>query len=86
MNVGLECRGELRLVGLECRGELRFVGLECRGESRFVSSAGQCSAGQFRCHNDRCIPDNQTCDGTNDCSDGSDEAQCKEGMSLSAVV
>jgi len=42
-----------------------------------VSSAGQCRVGQFRCNNDRCIPDSQVCDGKDQCSDGSDEGRCQ---------
>ena len=37
----------------------------------------QCKMGKFMCRNTAaCIPGNKKCDGTKDCSDGSDEFGC----------
>lgn len=36
-----------------------------------------CSANQFACKNNVCIPQLWKCDGDNDCGDGSDEEHCK---------
>uniref|UniRef100_A0A8C5AM25 Low density lipoprotein receptor-related protein 8, apolipoprotein e receptor n=1 Tax=Gadus morhua TaxID=8049 RepID=A0A8C5AM25_GADMO len=36
----------------------------------------QCEAGQFRCHNGRCVPSLWRCDDDDDCSDNSDEESC----------
>ncbi|CAL8268159.1 unnamed protein product [Arctogadus glacialis] len=38
----------------------------------------QCEAGQFRCHNGRCVPSLWRCDDDDDCSDNSDEESCRE--------
>lgn len=35
-----------------------------------------CSTHQFQCAKGQCIPDSWTCDGENDCGDGSDEELC----------
>ena len=35
-----------------------------------------CSSSEFQCDNDRCVPEALTCDGDNNCGDGSDEADC----------
>ena len=36
----------------------------------------ECSVDQFKCNNYGCIDSSKTCDGTNDCLDGSDEVPC----------
>lgn len=41
-------------------------------EHSFVADA--CSLRQFRCKNGRCIPLTWTCEGEDDCGDGSDES------------
>jgi len=35
-----------------------------------------CRPGYFQCHNNRCVPSNQTCNQVNDCGDFSDELNC----------
>lgn len=37
------------------------------------SQDSTCSAGFFKCNNDKCIPEKWVCDKDNDCGDGSDE-------------
>ncbi|XP_046432202.1 sortilin-related receptor-like isoform X1 [Neodiprion fabricii] len=39
--------------------------------------ASTCSANQFYCNNNICIPELWKCDGDNDCGDNSDEMHCK---------
>ena len=36
----------------------------------------ECSATEFTCHNDRCVPRSRCNDGVNDCWDNSDETSC----------
>lgn len=38
----------------------------------------ECEEDQFRCRNERCIPSVWRCDEDNDCSDNSDEDDCRE--------
>lgn len=38
----------------------------------------ECDKDQFQCRNERCIPAVWACDEDNDCSDNSDEADCRE--------
>jgi len=37
-----------------------------------------CESGQFQCKNGRCIPTPWRCDDDDDCSDNSDEENCRE--------
>ncbi|XP_033639813.1 SCO-spondin-like [Asterias rubens] len=46
--------------------------LECFGESCNIT----CAETEFHCDNDLCIPHGWTCDGDDDCTDGSDEKDC----------
>ncbi|OBS78204.1 hypothetical protein A6R68_19406 [Neotoma lepida] len=41
-------------------------------------SVKECEEDQFRCRNERCIPLVWRCDEDNDCSDNSDEDDCRE--------
>jgi hypothetical protein len=36
-----------------------------------------CSAAEFRCEDGQCIPEEKRCDTRTDCSDGSDELDCR---------
>ena len=44
---------------------------------------GNCTLDGFRCQNKRCVQYSRICDGTNDCSDNSDET---EGCSGALVI
>lgn len=37
-----------------------------------------CPREQFKCENGPCIPENKKCNGYPDCSDGSDERDCRK--------
>ncbi|CAI5777137.1 Low-density lipoprotein receptor-related protein 8 [Podarcis lilfordi] len=43
-----------------------------------AGSAKECEEDQFQCRNERCIPSIWKCDEDDDCSDNSDEADCRE--------
>lgn len=36
----------------------------------------ECKEGEFKCHNQQCIPRSKHCDGNFDCFDRTDETQC----------
>ena len=39
-----------------------------------------CSSGAFRCTNGQCVRSSDRCDGTRDCTDGSDETGCSSKL------
>ena len=42
-----------------------------------LCNAARCSPGEFQCRDEgNCIPQDWTCDGHSDCTDGSDETVC----------
>ncbi|KAJ6662544.1 hypothetical protein lerEdw1_011681 [Lerista edwardsae] len=47
-------------------------------------AAKECEENQFQCRNERCIPSVWKCDEDDDCSDNSDEADCREYRSVFA--
>ncbi|XP_063166127.1 complement factor I-like [Candoia aspera] len=49
----------------------KLAKLMCHGNHR------ECSSGEFRCVNEKCINSDKTCNGINDCGDLSDELCCK---------
>ena len=61
----------------ECAGTEK-VGLKCRRTEKV------CEEHQFHCNNKECIHVNALCDGTTDCSDGSDEdlAHCNSDLQV----
>lgn len=60
----------------------RCLGCRVRGPSHAPSPraglAKECEEDQFRCQNGRCIPSVWRCDEDDDCSDNSDEDDCRE--------
>ena len=44
----------------------------------FSPIAFPCYPNEFKCSNGYCVPDNQQCDGYNDCADNSDETGCSK--------
>ena len=51
--------------------KLRLFSLICELEHTLISAI--CSSVAFRCNNGQCIRSSDRCDGTRDCTDGSDE-------------
>lgn len=50
-------------------------------EENDVSVAAQCNSQEFMCHSDRyCIDIRRKCDGRFDCSDQSDERDCRKDI------
>ena len=41
-----------------------------------ISSLGYCNSYRYECDSGECIPDDNVCDGTEHCYDGSDEDGC----------
>lgn len=44
----------------------------------FPPATDECEDGQFQCNNKRCIPTIWRCDDDDDCSDNSDEENCRK--------
>lgn len=44
----------------------------------FYLSTGSCGSDQFQCNNGQCIDIGWRCDGTKDCTDDSDELNCRK--------
>lgn len=44
----------------------------------FSPATDECEDGQFQCNNKRCIPTIWRCDDDDDCSDNSDEENCRK--------
>jgi len=44
--------------------------------AKIFTALRTCRPGYFQCHNNRCVPSNQTCNQVNDCGDFSDEVNC----------
>ena len=51
----------------------------------FFPNATQCNEWTFRCNNGQCIPYWWKCDGTEDCSDKSDELECQDEKEVNIV-
>src|SRR3569832_684047 len=48
------------------------------GDSSDEQTCKKCDTGYFRCKNGHCIPANRTCNGQNDCHDGSASDESRE--------
>ena len=57
-----------------------FWGSGSRLLSPCAGSVKECEENQFRCRNERCIPSVWRCDEDDDCSDNSDEDDCREWL------
>ena len=64
--------------GCQCLLGLPATSAGRTGAEREALSPG-CPAQTFQCGNGKCVPQNQQCDGTDNCGDGSDEATCDRG-------
>lgn len=94
------CTVFVRFLGLEKRGLCRkrrrvegghflfLPGLRLKDPGSFsltlAGAAKECEENQFQCRNERCIPSVWKCDEDDDCSDNSDEADCREYRSVFA--
>lgn len=52
----------------------------------FPPVAGGCGEGFFQCKRGGCIEERATCDGTDDCGDGTDEVNCGQCAHPIALV
>ncbi|KAL7065088.1 hypothetical protein AAHC03_05393 [Spirometra sp. Aus1] len=67
--------GRKLMVIFRPTGGSQTLGFQMTITSYYLGTAYSCPADNFRCWNarDRCIPDSLTCDGVDNCYDGSDE-------------
>jgi len=71
----MKAKFELRII-------LKKIELFIAESPAFLISAGRtCTSGQFSCINGACIPGEYRCDHLADCSDGSDERNCRKSSS-----
>ncbi|KAF6733413.1 Very low-density lipoprotein receptor [Oryzias melastigma] len=56
---------------------LHLLLLELR-VAKGTHTESECETGQFQCNNGRCIPSLWRCDDDDDCSDNSDEENCRK--------
>lgn len=45
-----------------------------------------CATDRYTCSNGQCIPKNWLCDGSDDCSDGGDERECKDQVIVCFLI
>ena len=46
----------------------------------FLTAPKTCDPEKFTCSNGQCIPQGWICDDTEDCTDGSDEENCRKSL------
>ncbi|KAK9519611.1 hypothetical protein VZT92_022327 [Zoarces viviparus] len=56
---------------------LHLLLMELHG-AKGTNTESECETGQFQCKNGRCIPTLWRCDDDDDCSDSSDEENCRK--------
>ena len=52
----------------------------------FPYTAQRCDSNDYECDSGECIDDDRVCDGTEDCSNGSDEDNCSGGKSATGLL
>ncbi|XP_070182791.1 CUB and sushi domain-containing protein 3-like [Littorina saxatilis] len=57
-------------------GHYRWSLGPCEWKRAFMCELPACPSGSFQCSTGECIQSSRTCDGTQDCDDGSDEINC----------
>lgn len=55
-------------------------------ECLFLAAGRTCSSQQFTCSNGQCIPSAYRCDRVKDCTDGTDERDCRESLVLALYL